>query len=277
MFCSCTSLSLTPVALPQYRPSALSLSPVADTALLLLQVTPVEMLRSRQILNKTGAAKTASGFTVCLTDSPTHSETGFLPLVESARTVVREGGVLSLWRALPLTVLRDGPGVALYLYTFKRAKLGLSTDGTSSDLTLPKRVLAGIIFWQNETMMLFHVWCLTATLTHTRRLTRWCGLLGIRSPRRHDEDSSGGQQRGRQGIARLSNRPAAPGSGRGLSVSLVASGARQGATGCGHHLDDIRLGSWSAHDDTRSSPGEVTPSDSGWSGRSVLICSTSFM
>lgn len=68
-----------------------------------LVVAPVEIIRSRQILlNQAAAGRGANGSSV-----PSSSKT----LLGAARTVVHEGGVLSLWRALPLTVLRDGPGV----------------------------------------------------------------------------------------------------------------------------------------------------------------------
>ena len=63
-------------------------------------VAPVEILRSRLILEE---GKKAT-FVKCM------------------RVLYKEGGMASLWRALPLTMLRDAPGVALYISTFATAK-----------------------------------------------------------------------------------------------------------------------------------------------------------
>ena len=65
-----------------------------------LFVTPIEILRSRQILNKRNAS-----FFQC-----------------AVELLGEEGGFFSLWRALPLTVLRDAPGLALYIATFETMK-----------------------------------------------------------------------------------------------------------------------------------------------------------
>jgi hypothetical protein len=58
-----------------------------------LVVAPVEIIRNRQILLNQAAAGGASG-----SSAPSSSRS----LLGAARTVVHEGGILSLWRALPL-------------------------------------------------------------------------------------------------------------------------------------------------------------------------------
>ncbi len=63
-------------------------------------VTPIEIIRSRLILEEGGKVK----FRQCI------------------EILCMEGGAVSLWRALPLTMLRDAPGVALYISTFAAMK-----------------------------------------------------------------------------------------------------------------------------------------------------------
>ena len=94
------------------------------------QVTPVEIIRARLILG--GHAINS--------------------MWECTKAIVHEGGsIMSLWRAFPLTVLRDGPGVAFYLYTFQQGKKYLSKGSLEKDIALGNRVLAastaGVVFW----------------------------------------------------------------------------------------------------------------------------------
>ena len=63
-------------------------------------VSPIEILRSRLIIEQ----GVQVNFTNCV------------------KILLKEGGFASLWRALPLTMLRDAPGVALYLSTFAMVK-----------------------------------------------------------------------------------------------------------------------------------------------------------
>ena len=92
-------------------------------------VSPVELIRSRQIINdkKQGA-------------------------FETINFLVKEAGVSSLWRTLPFTILRDGPGVSIYLYTFNSLKVAIERRKPNSiKLSLIDRIfaggMAGVAFW----------------------------------------------------------------------------------------------------------------------------------
>jgi len=92
-------------------------------------VAPIELVRSRQILTSVGCSSISIG--------------------DCIKFIVKEEGVLSLWRTLPLTIIRDGPGVSIYLYTFSVMKSYISER--KQTLSLLDRIIsgsmAGVAFW----------------------------------------------------------------------------------------------------------------------------------
>jgi len=72
-------------------------------------VSPIEIVRTRQIVHL--------------------DHRGF---VGSMRDIVAEGNLWSLWRGLVPSILRDGPGIGVYLLTFEHAKLALASPPSSS-------------------------------------------------------------------------------------------------------------------------------------------------
>ena len=71
-------------------------------------VSPIEIIRTRQIL------QLDRGFVGCFRD------------------IVAEGSVLSLWRGLIPSILRDGPGIGVYLLAFEHTKAALAHTPSSS-------------------------------------------------------------------------------------------------------------------------------------------------
>jgi len=90
-------------------------------------VSPVELLRTRQIMNPS------------------------LFLVQSIQSVLQEpSGFRGMWRGVSPTILRDGPGLGLYFLAFDASKQQLTNNGESK-LDLWKRIVAGscagVAFW----------------------------------------------------------------------------------------------------------------------------------
>jgi hypothetical protein len=87
-------------------------------------VAPIELIRTRQITmkakhydqspaSKTLTASNNGNFWVCLRD------------------ILREGGMLGLWRSVIPAIVRDGPGIGIYLLTFDVMKKWLSQSSHS--------------------------------------------------------------------------------------------------------------------------------------------------
>ena len=64
-------------------------------------VAPIELCRTRAIISK---------------DHKTTSTTDII------RNITRQDGFFSLWRGMGATMLRDGPGLGLYFYSFDCGK-----------------------------------------------------------------------------------------------------------------------------------------------------------
>lgn len=96
-----------------------------------LVVAPVEMVRTSQILR----AKSNPG-------------EGLFTTIAS---IMKTKGITSLWAAVGPTILRDGPGMGLYMLAFEQAKPFLAgTDLLREQLLATKMVagaFAGVVFW----------------------------------------------------------------------------------------------------------------------------------
>jgi len=98
-------------------------------------VAPVEMIRTHQILaSKDPSAKKS--------------------IPQIIRQLTQQYGMLSLWTGLFPTILRDGPGVGLYLLAFDFAKGYIHqsfSPSINSEISLWTRIVAGsfagIVFW----------------------------------------------------------------------------------------------------------------------------------
>jgi len=98
-----------------------------------LIVAPVELLRSRQILSQNE-----------------------ISVIQSMKSLLDRGAITLFWKSFPLTALRDGPGVSLYLFTFDLVKRNLIRNNevnikTKGNISLSDRILAGacagVVFW----------------------------------------------------------------------------------------------------------------------------------
>lgn len=106
-----------------------------------LVVTPVELVRNRLMVQGGGGASVYRGSLDCV------------------RQVVATEGVLTLWRGLSSTLVRDVPGVAAWIATFRvaegmlkrRAAEARGEDPSSVSLPAYQRMaagaLAGVSFW----------------------------------------------------------------------------------------------------------------------------------
>jgi len=102
-------------------------------------VSPVELVRTRQIVSSASLAVTQS-MRACL-----------------GALLAEPRGVIGLWRGLLPTVVRDGPGVGFYLLAFEESKRLLGPSSTTGSqpqagsLPLATRIAAaacaGIAFW----------------------------------------------------------------------------------------------------------------------------------
>lgn len=88
-------------------------------------VSPVELIRNQQLLNKSKQQSQAT-------------------ILQCLRSIISQNGYLGLYRGLAMTIARDGTGLGIYFLTYKllRERLGDS---------IPSRLLAGscagIMFW----------------------------------------------------------------------------------------------------------------------------------
>lgn len=96
-----------------------------------LVVAPVEMIRTSRIMR----AATL----------PTES------MITTIKSLTHHRGLLSLWTAVLPTILRDGPGIGLYLLAFEQAKPFLSTFSLFHEKVVATKLLAGafagVVFW----------------------------------------------------------------------------------------------------------------------------------
>lgn len=96
-----------------------------------LVVAPVEMVRTTQILR----ARLHPGESI----------------LETVKTLIESRGVHSLWAAALPTILRDGPGMGLYMLAFEQAKPFLAEFDSFRDHLLFTKMTAGasagIVFW----------------------------------------------------------------------------------------------------------------------------------
>lgn len=92
-----------------------------------LVVTPVELLRTNQIINK-------------------------MNIVECTKLLVHQRGIFGLWRGLTACICRDGPGVAFYISTFEFSKSILlrntnGDNGSYISTRIMAGALSGVAFW----------------------------------------------------------------------------------------------------------------------------------
>lgn len=96
-----------------------------------LVVAPVEMVRTSQILR----AKSQPGES----------------LITTITSIIKTKGISSLWAAVTPTIMRDGPGMGLYMLAFEQAKPFLADTTILRDQILATKMIAGafagVVFW----------------------------------------------------------------------------------------------------------------------------------
>ena len=117
-----------------------------------LVVTPVELIRNRLMVQYSNAAKPASATVASAASGAAGAAnaTVYRGPVHALRSIVATGGVLSLWRGLSVTLLRDMPGVAAFYASNEQAKRSLSSHFPSLSLAATNIIAgacAGVGFW----------------------------------------------------------------------------------------------------------------------------------
>jgi solute carrier family 25 carnitine/acylcarnitine transporter 20/29 len=93
-------------------------------------VTPIELIRNKQMLQNNQNSKTS--------------------VYNDIKIIIRQYGLIGLWRGFTITCFRDGPGLGLYFLSYEKSKEFINPLFNTKDYFMARFLsgsCAGIVYW----------------------------------------------------------------------------------------------------------------------------------